>query len=127
MEKVELFRDRSRAAQIITGVVVPAAFGAIAGVVLGISAAAYWAIQIVALIGAVLAGLEHPNAREGAWRGLVGGTLYGTFILIAHAVVGTDEEVKLPDFAPALVVFTALFGVLGGALGGRLRRRSIDA
>jgi hypothetical protein len=126
LAKVPLFHERSREVQIITAVIVPAAFGAVAGIVLGISAAAYWLIQAVALIGAVLAGLEHRNGREGARRGLIGGTLYGTFLLIAHAVAGTDETVKLPKFAPILVVFTALFGILGSALGGRLRRTAIE-
>jgi hypothetical protein len=125
LAKVPLFHERSRQVQIITAVIVPAVFGAVAGIVLGISAAGYWAIQAVALIGAVLAGLEHPNGREGARRGLVGGALYGTFLLVAHAIAGTDETVKLPKFAPILVVFTALFGVLGSGLGGRLRGRSL--
>lgn len=124
LAKVPLFHERSRAVQITTAVIVPAVFGAVAGVVLGISAAGYWVLQVVALIGAVLAGLEHPNGREGARRGLVGGTLYGAFLLIAHAVAGTDETVKLPDFAPILVVFTAVIGMLASALGGRLRARS---
>ncbi len=119
-----LFSERPLAVQIITGAVVPAAFGAVVGVVLGISAAGYWVLQVLALIGAVLAGLEHPNGREGTWRGLVGGTLYGTFVLIAHAAAGTDATVKLPDFAPVLVVFTAIFGMLASGLGGRLRGRS---
>ena len=125
VDKVPLFHERSRSVQIITAVIVPAVFGAITGIVLGVSAAGYWAIQAVALVGAVLAGLEHTNGREGARRGLVGGTLFGTFLLVAHAVTGTDETVKLPDFAPILVVFTALFGVLGSALGGRIRGASI--
>lgn len=126
LARVPLFDERPRAVQIITAVIVPAVFGAVAGIVLGISAAGYWAIQGVALIGGVLAGLEHPNGREGARRGLVGGTLYGAFLLIAHAVAGTHETVKLPAFAPILVVFTALFGVLGSSLGGRLRRAAIE-
>jgi hypothetical protein len=125
LAKVPLFHERSRAVQIITAVIVPAVFGAVVGIVLGISAAGYWVLQVVALIGAVLAGLEHPNGREGARRGLIGGTLYGALLLIAHAVAGTDETVKLPDFAPILVVFTAGFGMLASGLGGRLRARSM--
>lgn len=127
LAKGPLFRERPLPLQIITGAAVPAAFGAIAGVVLGISASAYWVLQVIALVGAVLAGLEHPTEREGAKRGLVGGTLYGTFILIAHAVAGTDATVELPDFAPVLVVFTAAFGILATALGGRLRRRASES
>jgi hypothetical protein len=124
--RAPLFSERSQAVQILTAAVVPAAFGAVAGIVLGVSAAGYWVIQAVALIGAVLGGLEHPNGREAARRGVVGGTIYGAFILIAHAVAGTDETVKLPDFAPILIVFTALFGALGSGLGGRLRARSVE-
>jgi hypothetical protein len=104
---------------------VPFAFGAVSGIFLGVSAAIYWVIQIVALIGGVGAGLEHRSPREGAMRGVVGGSLYGAGLLIAHAVAGTDAEVKLPDPAIVLIVFTVLFGVLGGALGGWLRRRSL--
>jgi hypothetical protein len=126
MRTAPLFRDRPRPVQIITGGVVPAVFGAVVGVVLGISAAAYWVLQVVALIGAVLAGFEHPDGWEGADRGLVGGTIYGVFLLLAHAVAGTDAKVDLPGFAPILVVFTAIFGILGSALGGRLRRAVIE-
>jgi hypothetical protein len=124
LTRAHLFAERPLAVQIITGAVVPAAFGAVCGVVLGISAGAYWVLQVVALIGAVLGGLEHPNGREAARRGLVGGTLFGTFLLIAHAVAGTEETVKLPGFAPILVLFTAVIGMLAHALGGRLRARA---
>jgi hypothetical protein len=122
-----LFAERSLGLRVLGAAVVPAVFGAVSGVVLGVSAGIYWVLQIVALIGAVLGGLEHPNAREAARRGLVGGTIYGAFILIAHAVVGTDPEIKLPDFAPVLVVFTAVIGALASALGGWLRGRSEPA
>src|SRR3954453_12473166 len=121
MEASPLFRDRPRSAQVILGLVVPTAIGALAGVLLGVSAAAYWAIGLVAFIGGILAGFEHADGWDGADRGLVGGTLYGTGLLIAHAIVGTDAKVSLPGFAPILIVFTAIIGVLAGALGGRIR------
>jgi hypothetical protein len=41
-------------------------------------------------------------------------------------VAGTDAKVDLPGFEPILVVFTAIFGILGSALGGRLRRAVIE-
>jgi hypothetical protein len=126
LDRVVMFDQRPRAHQIISAVVVPAVFGAIVGVTLGISAGLYWALQLVGFIGAILAGLEHRNGREGALRGLVGGTLFGTFLLLAHAASGSDETVKLPDFQPALVVFTVLGGVIGSGLGGRLRRRATE-
>jgi hypothetical protein len=119
-----LFAERPLGLRVLGAVVVPAVFGAVSGVVLGVSAGIYWVLQVIALIGAVLGGLEHRSAREAALRGLIGGTIYGAFILIAHAVAGTDPEIKLPDFAPVLVVFTAVIGALASALGGWLRGRS---
>jgi hypothetical protein len=46
--------------------------GALAGIFVGISAAVYWILIALAVVGGVLAGLEHPNAGEGAKRGVVG-------------------------------------------------------
>ena len=36
-------------------------------------------------------------------------------------IVGTDAKTDLPSFAPILVVFTAIIGMLLGALGGKIR------
>jgi hypothetical protein len=121
MRNSPLFRERPRSIQIILGLVVPTALGALAGVFLGISAAAYWAIGLIAFVGGIFAGFEHADGWDGADRGLVGGTLYGTGLLIAHAIAGTDAKVELPGFAPILVVFTAIIGMLLGALGGKIR------
>jgi hypothetical protein len=126
MQSAPLFRERSRSVQLITGLIVPTVFGAIAGIVLGISAAAYWAIGLAALAGGVLAGFEHANGWDGADRGLVGGALYGSGLLIAHWIAGTEAQVSLPGFAPILAVFTAVIGMLAGALGGRLRRAALE-
>jgi hypothetical protein len=125
MHRVPLFRDRPLAVQILTGLVVPAAFGAIVGIVLGISSGLYWGLQLVGLVGGVLGGLEHRDGWEGADRGLVAGALFGTFLLVAHAIAGTHAHVKLPGFEPFLAVVTAIVGMFAGALGGFLRRRLI--
>jgi hypothetical protein len=121
MEASPLFRERPRSTQIILGLVVPTALGAVAGILLGISAGAYWVIGVIAFVGGILAGFEHADGWDGADRGLVGGTLYGTGLLLAHAIAGTDAKVELPGFAPILVVFTAIIGMLLGALGGKIR------
>jgi hypothetical protein len=121
MDASPLFRERPRSTQIILGLVVPTALGAVAGILLGISAGAYWVIGVIAFVGGILAGFEHADGWDGADRGLVGGTLYGTGLLLAHAIAGTDAKVELPGFAPILVVFTAIIGVLLGALGGKIR------
>jgi hypothetical protein len=117
-----LLRDRPRPVQVILGGVVPFAVGAVAGVLLGVAAGAYWAIGVLAAVGGVLAGFEHRDGWGGADRGLVGGALYGIGVLTAHAVAGTDATVSLGSFPPLLPVVTAIIGMLLGALGGRLAR-----
>jgi hypothetical protein len=117
-----LLRDRPRPVQVILGGVVPFAVGAVAGVLLGVAAGAYWAIGVLAAVGGVLAGFEHRDGWGGADRGLVGGALYGIGLLTAHAVAGTDATVSLGSFPPLLPVITAIIGMFLGALGGRLAR-----
>jgi hypothetical protein len=94
--------------------------------VLGVSAGGYWAMQLVALAGGIFAGFEHADGWDGADRGLVGGAIFGTSLLIAHAIAGTDAKVTLPSIQPILVIFTAIIGMLAGALGGRLRRAAMQ-
>lgn len=122
MPEPVLFRDRSRPAQIVLGGVVPAVIGAIAGVLLGITSAGYWALGGVAAIGGFLAGFEHQDGWGGADRGVVGGFIYGTSLLIAHAIAGTQAQVSLGSFPPFLAVITAIVSMFLGAAGGRLAR-----
>ncbi len=117
-----LFRDRPRPAQIVLGGLIPAAFGAVAGVLIGVSTGAYWAVGAVAAIGGVISGFEHQDGWGGADRGLVAGAIYGAALLIAHAIAGTHAKVSLGKFPPLLVVLTAIIGMLLGALGGRIAR-----
>ncbi|HEV7529318.1 MAG TPA: hypothetical protein VGO29_10530 [Solirubrobacteraceae bacterium] len=117
-----LFRDRPRPVQIALGGAVPLVFGAVVGIVLGISAGVYWALAVIAGLGAVLAGFEHRDGWGGADRGLVGGALFGLAVLVAHAIAGTDAKVSLGGFPPLLIVIDAIFGMFLGALGGRLAR-----
>jgi hypothetical protein len=122
MRTPPLFRDRPRPIQIVLGGVIPFVFGAVVGIVLGVSAGLYWALAVLAGVGAVLAGLEHEDGWGGADRGVVGGALFGAGVLIAHAIAGTHAKVSLPSFPPLLIVIDAIFGMLLGALGGRLAR-----
>jgi hypothetical protein len=120
------FNERGREAQIVLAVVVPFVFGAVVGIVLGWSAGVYWVLSAIAAIGAVLAGLEHPDARSGALRGLVIGAVYGVAVLLAHAVTGADAKVSLGSFPPLVIVIDAVAGAILAALGGWLggNRRS---
>jgi hypothetical protein len=117
-----LLRDRSRPAQILLAGVLPAIIGAIAGVLVGESAAAYWAVGAIAAIGGFLAGFEHQDGWGGADRGVTGGAIYGTSLLVAHAIAGTHAKVSLGSFPPLLAVVTAIVGMFIGAAGGRLAR-----
>jgi hypothetical protein len=122
MQAPTLFRDRPRPVQIVLGGIVPFAFGAVVGVVLGISSGGYWGLAALAGLGGFLAGFEHQDGWGGADRGLVGGALFGAGILIAHAIAGTHAKVSLGSFPPLLIVIDAIFGILLGALGGRVGR-----
>lgn len=117
-----LFRDRSRPAQIVIGGVIPAVVGAVAGILLGVSAAAYWVIALLAAVGAFVAGFEHQDGWGGADRGFFGGLIYGIALLVVHAIVGTHAKVSLGSFPPFLAVITTIVGALLGAVGGRVAR-----
>jgi hypothetical protein len=117
-----LFRDRSREAQIVLGGVLPAAIGAVAGILIGVSSGAYWAVAILAGVGAFLSGFEHRDGWGGADRGFFGGLIYGIALLLAHALAGTHAKVSLGSFPPLLAVLTAIIGMLLAAGGGRLAR-----
>ncbi len=120
-----LFRERSRPTQVILGGVIPATLGALAGVLVGSSTAGYWAVGAVAAVGGFLAGFEHQDGWGGADRGVVGGAIYGTSLLVAHAIAGTQAKVSLGSFPPLLVVVTAIVGMLLGAAGGRIARTTL--
>src|SRR5215210_2908731 len=121
MRTAPLFADRPPAAQLAGALVVPAAFGAVCGLVLASSATAYWVLQGVAALGGLLAGLEHRNASEGADRGLLGGLVFGSFLLLAHAIDGREAQASLGEWPGLLLVFTSIAGCLLGALGGAIR------
>lgn len=122
MRMPPLFRHRPRPLQIVLGGVVPLAFGAVVGIVLGVSAGLYWALAVLAGIGAVLAGFEHQDGWGGADRGLVGGAIFALGILLAHWIAGTHAKVSLGGFPPFLIVIDAIAGMFLGALGGRIGR-----
>jgi hypothetical protein len=119
----ELFNHRPRGAQIASGVVAPAVLGAAAGILIGATSVGYWVLAVLAAMGAFIGGFEHPNARSGALRGLVGGTIYGGFLLLAHAIAGTEEKVSLGDAPALLIVVTAIIGAVLSAAGAAIRSR----
>jgi hypothetical protein len=117
-----LLRDRPRPVQVVLGGVIPAMVGAVQGVLVGASATAYWVVAAIAAIGSVVSGFEHQDGWGGADRGVTAGAIYGTSLLLVHAIVGTSAKVSLGSFPPLLAVFTAIIGMLLAAAGGRIAR-----
>ena len=122
MPEPVLFRDRSRPVQILLGGIIPAATGAGAGILIGVSSTWYWVLAILAAAGSVLSGFEHQDGWGGADRGLAAGAIYGIALLVAHAIAGTHAKVSLGSFPPLLAVVTALAGMFLAGFGGRLAR-----
>jgi hypothetical protein len=116
-----LLLNRPLAARIALAIVVPCVYGFLTGAALDNSKGLYLALTLLAAIGGVLGGFEMYGSGQGAVRGVVGGTLFGGFILIAHQVVSGDATVKLPHPAILFLIFTIVPGALLGAWGGRLR------
>src|SRR2546423_1559457 len=106
-----LLADRPLGAQIFIVLVLPAIFGAFCGVLLGIDGSVYPIVTIAAVLGGIGAGYDHPTAREGALRGVAGGALFGSFILLGHAVAGTHAKAKLPDPHILLPVATTVISI----------------
>src|SRR3954467_11531354 len=116
-----LLRTRPLPLQLVLAGVVPIAFGALCGWLLGVNKTAYLVLSLLAIAGGYVAGQEHMGAREGAIRGLVGGTLFGASILLVHEATGKAPKADVPDPKIILVAVTAVAGVILGALGGRRR------
>jgi hypothetical protein len=109
--------------QVVLAGVIPALYGAVTGWALGVNEIAYLVLSLSGIAGGYFAGLEHDGAGEGALRGVVGGSLFGGFILLAHEAIGGEAEAELPEPEILLVAITTVFGIGLGALGGRARHR----
>ena len=124
---IEQLRDRPLPAQIVVAVVLPLAFGALTGYLLGVSEIAYIALAgPIGILGGYLAGMEHRGAGEGALRGLWGGLLFGGAILLVHEATGKEPKAELPDPKIILLALTAGIGGIMGALGGRRAKMTAD-
>ena len=123
MSTVTLLRERTHALEFVLVVVVPIVFGAITGFMLGESEAVYTVLALLGILGGFVAGLEHEGALEGFYRGLVGGLLFGTAILVTNGVLDESPKAHLPDPEVLLIAITAAFGCALGALGGWMRAR----
>jgi hypothetical protein len=122
-----LLSERPAGEQIFIVLVLPALFGGICGVLLGISGGVYTVLTLIAILGGIGAGYDHATPGEGALRGVAGGALFGTFILLAHAISGEDAKAKLPEPHIVLPIATTLISIVLGAIGGAIRARQLRA
>ena len=126
MRPPPLFRQRPPAARFVGAIVLPVAFGAMCGFMLGTSGAWYGVLMLLAGLGGVAAGYEHAGAREGVVRGLVGAVLFVGALVAVFELRGVPALAPLPAALPVMAVFYAVTGLPLGALGGWLRKRSED-
>ncbi|HVS27914.1 MAG TPA: hypothetical protein VHE14_00055, partial [Solirubrobacteraceae bacterium] len=111
-----LLFSRPRDQQIVLAYIVPALFGLVCGIVLGISSGIYLVLSLIAVVGGFIAGLEHERVDDGALRGAIGGILFGTGLVLAHAVSG-KAKTSIPHPAIVLMLLTTPIGCGLGALG----------
>ncbi len=121
------FFERPFWLQVAGGIVVPVVFGILTGFAIGWNEILYYVMSVpIAVVGGFLAGVEHRSADEGFVRGLMGGLLFGSFILIGHEIANNEPKASLPDPAAGLVFATTIGGAILGALGARWRLRHED-
>lgn len=122
MKLQPLFEDRPFALQLIGAIVVPVVFGIVTGLALGWNGVVYWIlVGPLAIIGGFLAGTEHNSSGEGFVRGLLGGLVYGSFVLIGFEIANTEAKAYLSHPQVGLVFATTPIGGVLGALGGAVR------
>jgi hypothetical protein len=118
------FFERPFWLQVLGGIVVPAVFGMLTGFALGWNEILYYAMSApIAILGGFLAGIEHRGIDEGFLRGVIGGLIFGSFILIGHEIMNNEAKAHLPDPQSGLVFATTLGGGILGALGAHWRKR----
>jgi hypothetical protein len=98
-------------------------FGFLCGALLGGSGALFLALQVLAALGGYLAGMEHSRPIHGRLRGVLGGVLFGGFILVGHHVQGGSDHGLIPDPEVIQIAITSGLGALLGTLGARTRTR----
>ena len=118
-----LLLERPPGQQLLVAIGGPLIAGIICGIILGINGTAYTILTLVLVLGGIAGGYEHPNADEGAIRGLCSGLVFGTAIVATSAVSGMHPDATLPHPPGFLPVVTGIVTIFRGGRGGGLRRR----
>src|SRR3954462_5781450 len=101
-----LLLERPVGAQIALAVGGALVLRVICGVLAMVNETADIVVSLVAIVGGIGAGYEHPTGDEGAVRGFCGGLVFGSAIVATVAVMSGEPEAKLPDPHGGLVVVT---------------------
>ncbi|APE36656.1 hypothetical protein BOX37_25090 [Nocardia mangyaensis] len=105
--------------------------GALTGILLGVNLWAYIVATLVSVVGALPAGSQHRTVGGALLRGLVGGTLWSTALLIAHGVTGLPATSALPEppvaFLPFCFLPTALVAAIVWLIANRRRASTGNA
>ena len=119
-----LFRQQPLALQVILAGVLPIAYGALCGYLLGASLVWFNVLMLLAGVGGVAGGFEHASAREAAVRGIAAGVLFAAALLAMFELRGVPALTPLPAPVPVMAVVYAVMGIPVGMLGGWLRARA---
>ena len=119
------FSDLPRAVQVQLAGIGPLLFGAVVGFMLGESEVGYWVLTGLSVVGGVAGGLDHPELRAAAARGLVAGALFGSGIVVAHELSGDEALAAVPSPLVLLIAIAAAGGAALGTVGGLLRPRDL--
>ncbi len=112
---------RPPAVQVVLLVVPAFIFGIVCGIAIDLAAGAYYALLLLAVLGGIGAGLEHEGGGSGAQRGITGGLLFGTGVIIGHHLLSRRATVALPHPEALELIVAAVGGAIFGAIGGALR------
>jgi len=123
MLKPVLLSDRSDGQGLVVAMVLPILFGVLTGWVLGESEGGYTALALLGILGGFFAGLEHDYPIDGVYRGMLGGLLFGSSILITNGLIDKAPKADLPDPEVLLIAITAGAGTILGWLGARSRAK----
>jgi hypothetical protein len=116
--------EMSPGRRLFEAVMLPAGFGLLCGLALGVSEPLYLVGVVLALLGGIGGGAQYARRSDALLRGLVAGTLFGLFILLGFELGGEDEpKVDLPDPHVLLLVLTVVPSLPLHWLGWRLRPR----
>jgi hypothetical protein len=121
------FSDLPRAVQVQLAGIGPLLFGAVVGFMLGESEAGYWVLNGLSVVGGIVGGLDHPELRAAATRGLVAGALFAGGIVAAHEVSGDAALAAVPSPLGLRVAIAAAAGAGLGTVGGLFRARHDEA